>query len=120
MNAYNPDGWLDILGLFILAAAGAVGTVVPAWIIKKRGKPQDQPLSPGHTRDQLEGVEQDLEQLLTEVTQLRRASTHFGAAMADGAVESLRRVGFESEERVKEAIRAVHRDVKECSKQLDR
>ena len=120
MNAYNPDGWLDILGLFILAAAGAVGTIVPAWILKKRHKSLDKPLSPAEIRVKLEGLEEDLEQLLTEVTQLRRASTHFGAAMADGAVENLRRLAFESEERTKDAIRAVHRDVLLCQKEINR
>jgi len=119
MNAYNPDGWLDILGLFILAATGAVGTIVPALILKRRQQAKDKPLSPGETRAMLEGLENDLEELLTEVTQLRRSSTHFGGAMADGAVENLRKVSFDSEERMKDAIRAVHRDVKECAKQLD-
>ena len=111
MNAYNPDGWLDILGLFILAAVGAVGTIVPAWILKKRQKSLDKPLSPAELRGKLEGLESDLEQLLTEVTQLRRSSTHFGAASTDVAVEHLRRMAFESEERVKDALRDMHRDI---------
>lgn len=119
MAAYNPDGWLDILGLFILAAAGAIGTIVPAWLLKKRRGPSDEPVSPSEVRARLETIDDELETLLSEVTQLRRASTHFGAAMADGAVENLRRLAFDSEERVKDAIRAVHRDVRECAKQLD-
>ena len=122
MNGYNPDSWIDILGLVILSLAGVAGAVIPAWLLKKqkqkKSDTQVEGVSSSQVLRKLVEMDAEIDNVLTELTQMRRASTHFGAAMADMAVEQLRSGSHESEERIKELIRAVHRDVKECAKQV--
>lgn len=113
MESYNnPDGWLDILGLFILAVAGAAGAIVPVWISRRKKDTDEKPPPPVEIARRLQAIEEELEVLLVELTQLRRGSAAFGMATTDRAIETLRKMAFESEERLKEAVRELHRDVK--------
>jgi len=121
MNPDSPEDLMDILGMAVLALAGVASSVLPTWFMKRKGKAAEAGAgSPEELEKVLNGLADDLDDLLSEVTQLRRASTYFSEASADQAVEKLRKTAFDSEERIKEAIRAVHRDVRQCAKDLDK
>ena len=108
----------------VLAFAGVASSVLPTWFMKRKGKggaEKDTNVSDDEDKV-LNGLAADLDDLLAQVTQLRRSATnHFGeSALADSVVEKLRKTAFDSEERIKDAIRAVHRDVRQCAKDLDK
>jgi hypothetical protein len=124
MSTDNPEDWVDLVGMAVLAFAGVASSVLPTWFMKRKGKggaEKDTNVSDDEDKV-LNGLAADLDDLLAQVTQLRRSATnHFGeSALADSVVEKLRKTAFDSEERIKDAIRAVHRDVRQCAKDLDK
>ena len=121
MSTDNPEDLMDILGMAVLAFAGVASSVLPTWFMKRKGKAAEKDADSSEELEKvLNGLADDLDDLLSEVTQLRRASTYFSEASADQAVEKLRKTFHDSEERIKDAVRAVHRDVRQCAKDLDK
>lgn len=107
----------------VLALAGVASSVLPTWFMKRKGKAAEKDADSSDDKIKvLNGLAEDLDDLLAQVTQLRRSATdHFGeSALADGVVVKLRKTAFDSEERIKDAIRDVHRDVRQCAKDLDK
>ena len=123
MSTDNPEDWVDLVGLGVLAFAGVASSVLPTWFMKRKGKGgAEKDTNVSDDKDVERACRRsDLDDLLAQVTQLRRSATnHFGeSALADSVVVKLRETAFDSEERIKEAIRAVHRDVRQCAKDLD-
>lgn len=87
----NPAHWLAVVEVIGLGVGGIISATLPTWLMNRH-------------EDSKEAVEG------------KGTPTASAPAMADDIVERIRKVSFRSEERIKEAIRDVHRDVNELEK----
>lgn len=87
----NPAHWLAVVEVIGLGVGGIISATLPTWLMNRH-------------EDRKEAVEG------------KGTPTASAPALADDVVERLRKVSFRSEERIKEAIRDVHRDVNELEK----
>jgi hypothetical protein len=76
VTGYNPDSWLDILGLLILAAAFVGAAALPAWFSHRKQnrtlntiRDQVQNEHGTNLRDDLDGVKEDISDLKEIVLQ---------------------------------------------------
>ena len=125
MNAYNPDDWIDILGLVIVGLSVVLGAVLPVWLRKRNHDGKD---TKTEIREELQRrderrhkeLREDLDTILDQLAQLKRASTNFGGAMADMAVEQIRKKLRETEDRILDEIGdALRKGVADMKKEFD-
>ena len=119
----DPAHWLAVLEVIGLGVGGIISSTLPTWLMNRHEERKEEvegKSKPAASAPAL--ADEVLDDLLAQVTQLRRsAASHFGeAALADSVVVKFGQTVFDSVERIKEAIRAVHRDVRQCAKDLDK
>ena len=91
MSEPNPAHWLAVVEVIGLGVGGIISSTLPTWLMNRHEE----------RKAAVEGND-------------KPSATP--SALADEVVERLRKVSFRSEERIKEAIRDVHRDVNELEK----